>query len=197
MEKKTKAFWNSIRGFFKEFTIRSWDIIESTLRFFHIPWRKRTIASRLLEYLFFLSLILKGIDGVVEVLAGTTLLFLEKSDVLNFLTHLARYNFKAVSKDALVNSIAHFSSTFTDYMKFFVTVILLGSGSVKIVLAISLLLKKKWAFPVALVLLGLIILYESIQGILSKSLFIGIMTTLDVIVLLVISREYYYMKKKG
>lgn len=175
--------------------MKSWDFFDRVLSVFHITLRKRSKASEILQFLFFLSLIIKGIDGVVEVISGATLLFLGKTDVLNLLFDISQYDFLDISEDKAMRFVDHVSSVFTDYMKLFITIVLLGSGLVKVVLAVNLILKKMWAFPVALALLAAIIVYEGVQAILSWSLFVGCMTLLDIVVLFIIWRQYYYLNR--
>lgn len=89
--------------------------------------------------------------------------------------------------------VSHLSSN----TKVFGGVYLLGHGAIKVFLVWGGLLRRKlWAFPAALGFLGAFILYQAYRMAHRFSLGLLVLTIVDLIVLLLIWREYGIVKGK-
>lgn len=109
---------------------------------------------------FRIALAIKGIDGALETIGGTLLLFVAP-DRLNeiFLLATAR-ELSNHPDDWIGRAIVHASQAFSVETQKFASFYLIGHGLVKLLLVSALWREKRWAFPVALWFLGIFVIYQ-------------------------------------
>lgn len=170
------------------------DMKDKILHFFFFGQTKREKVFRLL---FTLSMILKCIDGVFELVGGLTFEILKKESILKMISTFLKHEktFQIPNETILkwVTSISHVLST---NLRLFLSIILIGNGIIKIVLSISLLLRKYIAFPIALIFLTGLYVYQIVQTIYTPSPFLYFLDAFDLAVILVILKEYMRLKKE-
>jgi uncharacterized membrane protein len=103
--------------------------------------------------------ILKGVDGVVETVAGAALLFLRAGVIYKIVTTLTAKELSEDPDDLLANLLRHWAADFSQEAQFFAAVYFVFHGIAKVLLAGSLLLRKRWAHPVAIAFLSVFIAY--------------------------------------
>ncbi|MBU6410629.1 MAG: DUF2127 domain-containing protein, partial [Verrucomicrobia bacterium] len=99
-------------------------------------------------------------------------------------------------KDFIANHIITFFQHLSINTEHFASVYLLTYGVVKMGLVVGLLRGKLWAYPAALVVLGLILCYQFSRLFHTHSLGLGLLSLLDLIILLLIWRDYQYLKAR-
>jgi len=153
------------------------------------------IPERTLHRLFDLGVLIKGIDGALE-LAGGVLLLLVKPLTLNamivFLTaHEISEDPADLVANLLRNSVRHLSLNTT----LFAGVYLLAHGLAKLLLVVGLLRGRRWAYPAALWFLAAFVLYQCYRILLTQSLPLTALTAFDIVVMSLIWREYRFRKQ--
>jgi uncharacterized membrane protein len=79
----------------------------------------------------------------------------------------------------------------------FIAVYLLSRGLIKVALIAAMLKRMLWAYPAALVVIGLFVLYQLYQIAATHSWFIVLLTIFDLIVMYFIWREYEVLRFEG
>ena len=110
--------------------------------------------------IFDVVVILKGLNGLAEVASGTTLLLLKDGTILLWVQWLTRTELLQDPHDLLATYLQHWASGFGHDAQVFAALYLLGHGFVKLTLAILLFMEKSWAFPLSIVLFGLLLVFS-------------------------------------
>lgn len=97
--------------------------------------------------------------------------------------------------DFISNFLIHTSHQFTNSARLFFIVYLAIHAAVKLISVIGLLRNKMWAYPFALITLGILTLYQVYDIIFGTgSFFVILLTVFDVAILVLIWREYQKVK---
>lgn len=145
--------------------------------------------------IFVWSVLLKAFDGVIEILAGIALLF--TGSIMSMLEIFIHNELIDDPNDFLATHLEHLLPIFTAHAGVFASVYLLSHGIVKIFLVVGLLREKLWAYPSAMVVFTLFILYQLYRYAHTHSLSLIILTVLDLVVIILTWHEYQYLKKHG
>ncbi len=136
------------------------------------------------DAVFRISLALKGLDSLLEVIGGTILFFVTP-------TEIAHWGQVAVghSHNFIATTIIHGTSHVASSSTLFGAIYLLTHGVVKLVLVIAVLKNKFWAYPLLIVVLLIFIVYQiilmfhhtsySLIGLTIFDVFVSIMTALE------------------
>lgn len=158
----------------------------------------RFFSSKYFHWLYDLSIIIKGIDGVFECLGGITLLFLSKTKLDSLTSFLLRHELAQDPTDLFANSLLSFVHRLPEGTKIFGAVYLMAHGALKIFLVYNLLRERLWAFPIGIGVLWAFILYQTSRLILHFSYGLLIVTVFDILVLWFVWNEYkVVLRKKG
>ena len=142
-----------------------------------------------LHRMFNLAVLLKAIDGALEVAGGYFLIFrpgfvgpaaVEWATTLLMHDPASRLG-RMISRwgDGLTLDTEHFASTY-----------LIAHGAAKLFIAWGLMREKMWAFPTALIVFGLLIVYQFHRFTITHSTTLAMLIALDVAVCYLIWREY-------
>lgn len=147
-------------------------------------------------HLFFeLSLWLKALFALFEMIAGFIAFAATKQVLLHFVDWVTKAEFAEDPKDVIATYVLHavqnLSSSTQDFAGFY----LLAHGIIKLWLIIGLLMKKLWYYPVAMIVFGLFIVYQVYRYTLTHSPWLLLITLLDVIVIWLTQHEYKLLKK--
>jgi len=151
--------------------------------------------KRALQFFFTLSIILKGIDGIIEFFGGLIFITLKKQSILNIVSSILHYKLFNIPNATLFKWVNEFSHIFTTDFRIFVSIVLICNGFIKVLISVSLLMKKLVAFPLAVGFLILLLIYQIIQIFYSPSYLLIILTGFDIIVIILIWKEYLFLKK--
>ncbi len=144
--------------------------------------------------IFVFSVELKAINAILEIVLGTAALFTNKLVTL----------IQALTQNELIEDpnsiIAHFAQHLLHPLavqsEYFISAYLLSHGIVKLVLAIGLLRKKLWAYPSAIVVFTLFIVYQIYHYTVSPSYFLIFLTIFDAVIIVLTWHEYRYLKNQ-
>ena len=134
-------------------------------------------------------MIAKGVDGALELLGGLFLLFLSPAAITGTILFLVQGELKEDPTDLVANFLVHNSGTIIR-SRISASSFLILHGSVKLALVGGLATNKLWSYPSAIVVFTGFAIYQIYQFVQESSLFLGIITVLDIIVVLAIVAEY-------
>jgi uncharacterized membrane protein len=116
--------------------------------------------SPALDTTFKIGVVLKGLDGVLEVVGGLLLLFLSPAAIEHIVRTLTAHELSEDPHDLIARYLLHTASHLTTSTTLFGAIYLLSHGAAKIVLVVFVLRDKLWAYPWLIVLLLAFIVYQ-------------------------------------
>jgi uncharacterized membrane protein len=142
-----------------------------------------------LDITFHVSIFLKGLDGVLEIIGGLFLLLPHETinGIVNFLT---LHELSQDPHDLIANYIVTMTHHLNGSVALFGFLYLLSHGLVKIILVSAVLKNKLWAYPWMIAFLLLFIVYQLYQILGTFSLGLTLLTAFDVFVTVLTWIEY-------
>ncbi len=147
-------------------------------------------GTTLLDRTFRVSLILKGLDGVLELIGGILLLLVTPRQIGDLVRVLTQHELAQDPHDFLANSLVHLSSNLSGSATLFGAIYLLLHGLVKIVLVWAVLKDKLWAYPWMIAFLLVFILYQGYRIAVAFSWGLVLLTAFDIFIVWITGREY-------
>jgi uncharacterized membrane protein len=147
--------------------------------------------------LFRIGVVLKGIDGTLEAMAGFALFFASPAALRNLADWLTQGELREDPGDFIATHLVGFFHHLSISTKHFASVYLLIYGLSKVGLATGLLRGKLWAYPTAVAVLGLFLCYQIYRLVHTHSLGLGLLSLVDLAILAVIWRDYEYLTRLG
>jgi uncharacterized membrane protein len=144
----------------------------------------------LLDKIFEISIIIKGIEGGFELLGGVGLLAAGPGVINWLVTVVTQQELSEDPDDKLANYLLHAGQHLASGGTTYLVAYLLVHGVIKLVAVLALLQNKLWAYPFSLVTLGLFMLYQVYQVYTGHSWTVAILTLYDVFLLWLIWREF-------
>ena len=135
-------------------------------------------------------------DGALEAIAGFALLFTAPASLRHLIDWLTQGELQEDPTDFIANHLVDFFHQLSFSTKHFVSAYLLVYGITKIALATGLLRGKLWSYPTALAVLGIFLCYQIFRFSHNHSIGLGLVSVLDLVVIVLIWRDYKYMKSK-
>ena len=150
----------------------------------------------LTERFFRIAIAIKGLDGVLQVVAALVLAFVPAATVSGF-------SHAVITRDLLGDPSGtlarHLESATENFLhgdtKTFAVGYLLAHGLIKIGLVIALARKIVRAYPVAAVILAAFVIYEVYRAINTHSIALPFFAALDVVIIVLVLREYRQLKR--
>ena len=147
--------------------------------------------SPALDKTFRIGLVLKGLDGILEIVGGVLLLFLSPQAIEHIARTLTAHELSEDPHDLIARYILHTSSHLTTGTALFAAVYLLSHGVAKVVLVALVLRDKLWAYPWLIALLLAFIAYQ-LYRITAVHFSVGLtlLTIFDAVLVWLTWREY-------
>jgi uncharacterized membrane protein len=143
----------------------------------------------LLDKTFNVALILKGLDGLLELVGGILLLIISP-DTIDRLAHsLTQHELSENPHDLLIHHLLRLTGNL-HHTQTFGAVYLLTHGLVKIVIVIGLLRREHWSYYVAFVFLGGFVIYQIYRLTYAPSLGLVLLTVFDLFIIWLTWREF-------
>jgi len=143
---------------------------------------------------FLLVVILKGLNGVLEISLAA---FLSLSDViLPYILNLANNELIEDPNDFLATHISAFTHP-SEASLLFASLYLTVHGIVKIALALGLWFNKIWAYPAAIGIIGVFIVFQLLRVLQKGSMLLLVLTLVDCIFVALIYHEYREALKRA
>ncbi len=157
---------------------------------------KLKLKEEQIHLLFKIGVAIKGIDGALEAIAGFLLFFTTKTALNNLVDWLTAGELQEDPTDFVANHLVAFFHHLSVNTKHFASIYLLTYGIAKLGLVAGLLRGKLWSYPLALIVLGLFLIYQIYRLSHTHSLGLAFLTVIDLAILVLIWRDYKYLKSR-
>jgi uncharacterized membrane protein len=147
-------------------------------------------GSRLRRRAFRLAVVLKGIDGILEVVGGALLIVFGPGGVSRTVTLLTQHELVEDPNDVLASILIRFGQHLGAGTVHFAAAYLFAHGVVKLWLAGGLIRGRRFIFPAALVVLGLFVLYQVYRLVHRFSAGLAALTMFDLVIIALIWGEW-------
>ncbi|MBW0106809.1 DUF2127 domain-containing protein [Pseudonocardia sp. KRD291] len=163
-----------------------------------MPTRDATTfpGSSRTERLFTVALLVKGIDGAAE-LVGAVVLWLISGDLVDrIVADVLTRDLLGPPDGSLARHFVSGTAEFVSGNRTFAIVYLALHGVVKLLLVAALLRRWVPAYPVAVVVLGLFVIYEVYRAFTTGSVLLPFLAALDVAIIVLVIREYRLLRRR-
>ncbi len=151
---------------------------------------KRSLVDRA----FRISLFIKGFDGVMQLIGGTLLLFIEPQTLGSWMNFLTRHLFSSNPNNVVAHFLQHQAENLSVSTTLIVSLYMLSHAVIKLGLVYGLLKEKLWVFPFAFVGFGIILSIEAYRIIFHFFWGVCILMSFDIFVLTMVILEYRKLK---
>lgn len=149
-----------------------------------------------LHLVFDLGVVLKGIDGVLEVLGAGLLAFASPQAIASWVSALTAHELSQDPHDFIAIHLLAAARHLSVGEEAFASLYLLSHGVLKILLVWALLAKKLWAYPLAIGVFVAFAVYQTYRYTLTHSTGMIALTALDVVVIILTWIEYGRLKRR-
>jgi len=156
--------------------------------------RKKSVEIE--HYAFRVSIILKGIESLLELISGALLLFINASAIQNFIYNLFAKELAEDPHSFIATTVVHWASQFSSSVEWFLALYFLTHGIIKLGLLVGLWYEKIKLYPVAIGIFVLFIFYQVYKYIMSPSGWLIYLTVLDLIFIGLAILEWRHLKEK-
>jgi uncharacterized membrane protein len=147
-------------------------------------------SGDLLDRAFAVGIILKGLDGVLEVVGGVLLLIVSPTTIDQISRALTQHELSEDPHDFLATHLLHSAGNLTGSSLRFGAAYLLLHGVVKVMLVAALLRDKIWAYPWMIAFLIVFIVYQLYRMTFAFSIGLLGLTVFDIVVVWLTYREF-------
>lgn len=146
---------------------------------------------------FTVGLIMKGIDGLFEIIGGVLLLFLNPDRMNSIIQFLTQHELSEDPKDAVANALIRLSSNFSIDAQSFGVFYLMSHGVIKCLIILLLWRRKLWAYPLSILSLFLFIFYQLYRYTIDHSFWLILLTIFDIAMIVLTLLEYRRLKSSS
>lgn len=158
---------------------------------------KRTEKFDWWDRLFTIGIVVKGLDGVLELVGGVLLLFVAPARIRDIAVLITQPELTEDPNDFIATHILHSATGLSHPVVLFAALYLLAHGMVKVVLVTGLLLNQLWAYPWMIAVLGLFILYQLYQLVVAPSAGLVALTVFDALIVFLTWHEYQRHRQRA
>jgi uncharacterized membrane protein len=152
-----------------------------------IPWfRSRDLLDRTFE----IGIVLKGLNGLLELVGGVLLLAVSPATINRIVVSVTQGELSEDPHDVVAHFLRSAAHSLTSSTVVFGALYLLTHGIVKVVLVLSLLRDKLWAYPWMILFLLVFIVYQGYRLTFAPSLWLVGLTVFDIVIAWLTWREY-------
>lgn len=153
--------------------------------------------SRSLDATFKVSVIIKGVDGALEIVGGVILLVVSPATLDHIVRSLTQHELSEDRHDFFARHLLHSAGQLTHGSTLFAAIYLISHGVAKVGLVIALLRGQLWAYPAMIVLLSSFIAYQLYRLSYRLTLGLTLLTLFDSFVVWLTWREYQSKRPHG
>ena len=144
----------------------------------------------ILQGLFDVVVILKGLNGIAEIASGTALFLLQAGTIMVWVNWLTQVELIEDPQDIFAMLLRRWAVGFGHDAQVFAGFYLLAHGVVKVLLAVLLFMEKTWAFPLALALFSFLVTFSFYRLSLNWSWVLASFVAFDLFTLWLIAKEW-------
>ena len=154
-----------------------------------LPATKREREKDLLWF-FDLGLLLKAVNGGLEMLAALLILAVPPAFVIRLAEFATAGEIAQDPNDFIATTIRATAHTFAVHTHYLIALYLALHGAIKVLLVIGIFAKKRIAYPLFMIALALFGTYEAYRGFVLQELLLQALAVFDLSLLLLTSYEY-------
>jgi uncharacterized membrane protein len=154
------------------------------------PAMRPSIRERVLDLVFLVGVVFKGVDGLVELIGGAILLFITPGQILGVTQSVFAHELAEDPDDPIANAVLHGVAHLDSSATAFLAAYLLVHGAVKVVVVIALLLGSRRVYPWAIVVLVLFLIYQVYEILTAPSVGVVVLTVFDAVIIWLTWREW-------
>jgi uncharacterized membrane protein len=147
-------------------------------------------AGEWLGRTFKVTLVLKGLDGLLELVGGILFLAVPPHRIGSLVRLLTQHELTEDPTDLVANALRNLAGALTASATLFAAIYLLLHGLVKVVLVWAVLRDKLWAYPWMIGFLLVFILYQGYQLTVAFSWGLALLTVFDAFIAWLTWHEY-------
>ena len=155
---------------------------------------KKLLDHKNIHLAFEWSLWTKAVFALSEILAGLATYLVPQHLFLAFVLWVTQKEFAEDPHDLVANFLLHSVQNLSVGTQKFAAVYLLAHGVVKLWLIVGLLRERLWYFPVSIAVFGLFIVYQLYRYTFTHSIWLLLITILDIVVIVITWHEYRYLQ---
>jgi len=178
---------------------RSVAALEPAVRRSRRLWRRRPaalIARSRLHVAFEIGVVLKGLNGLLELTGGTLLLAFPPSAIQHFIVGLTHNELSKDPDDFIATQLRSAAEHLSVGGELFGAIYLLSHGVIKVGLVYALLKDKRWAFPWAVGVFAAFAIFQIYRYFVQPSDWLIALTVLDVFVIVLTRLEWQRVKRE-
>jgi uncharacterized membrane protein len=144
--------------------------------------------------LFHACLLFKALLSVLEILGGVLGFVLSQHEIVNLVTELTQEKLSRDPDDRIAEYLMQAAANLSLSSQRFAALYLLSHGIVKTVLIVGLLRERLAYYPVSIVAFGLFVAYQLFRYHTTHSIWLLILTVIDIAVIAMTVQEYRYLR---
>lgn len=159
--------------------------------------RRKQSNGSTLHFFFDVGVIIKGIDGVLEILGAFLIFFIQPEKIANWIIEITSHELSRSSHDFIAVHSLKAAHHLELGAQAFAAIYLGSHGVLKVLLVWALLREKLWAYPVAIIVFFGFGVYQMYRYSIDPSTSMIALTALDVFVIVLTWFEYRRLKKEA
>jgi uncharacterized membrane protein len=157
---------------------------------------RKFLDEKKIHLIFESSLWLKGAFALSEIVAGVAAHFIPQHLLLTLVLWVTKDEFVEDPHDLVANFLLHTAQHLSFGTKEFAAIYLLGHGAIKLWLIVGLLRERLWYYPISGVVFGAFIAYQIYRYTFTHSMWLLLITALDIAVIALTWHEYRFLRSK-
>ncbi|MFA6227065.1 MAG: DUF2127 domain-containing protein [Candidatus Paceibacterota bacterium] len=153
------------------------------------------ISEKKIFRIFEISLWLKGLNALSEILGGIAVLLVNKAYIITLVLTLTQNELSDDPNDLVGLFIVNSVSSFAMSSQTFFSIYLLVHGILKVFVIAGLLMNRLWAYPASIVVFSGFIIYQSYRYYFIHSGWLLALTIFDIFIVYLVIHEYRVRRK--
>jgi uncharacterized membrane protein len=154
-----------------------------------------SVAEKNIRPAFRVSLFIKGVFALLEIAGGVLAYFISQKLLVRFITEITQDELIEDPNDFVANQLLHLAQQFSINTQYFTAFYLLSHGVIKLFLIAGLLRERLWYYPLAMIVFAFFIMYQLYRFSFTHSVWLLVITILDMVVIWLTWREYKYLRR--
>ena len=146
---------------------------------------------------FDLGLCIKAFDGLIELIVGALLVFIDPLQLNAFIRWITQKELSEDPNDFVATALRSTAASFDIDAQKFAILYLLIHGIVKIIIVWNLVRNKLWAYPFSIVVFVIFGVYQCFRMTYDFSYWLLILTIIDLCLVWLIWHEYTFISTRG
>jgi uncharacterized membrane protein len=151
--------------------------------------RRRRTWRNALDETYRVGLVLKGIDGLLELIGGFILLTVSPATMDRWAHDVFQHELSEDPNDFIAHHVLHLTGNL-HAVQTFGAIYLLSHGAAKLVMVGGLWKHQRWAYPFALVFLVAFVIYQLYRMTFDPSVGLALLTIFDVVIIWLVWRDF-------